>query len=109
MLRQELFTKPRPYDTKFRRNFAKFRGISRKCSVISRNFAVRNFVDHPTTLTVPSEIHAQYKYILFFYSIMIGRFCIYCTVASYLCSKGFSLLNVLLFTDLFSLMFFKPI
>jgi hypothetical protein len=27
------------------RNFVE---ISRKCSVISRNFAVRNFVDHPT-------------------------------------------------------------
>jgi hypothetical protein len=38
MLEQEIFTKPRHYDTKFRRNFMEF----------LRSFAVRNFVDHPT-------------------------------------------------------------
>jgi hypothetical protein len=48
MLRQELFTKPRPYDTKFRRNIAKFRESVQLFREISRNFAVRNFVDHPS-------------------------------------------------------------
>jgi hypothetical protein len=36
MLRQELFTKPRPYDTKFRRNFAKFRESVQLFREISR-------------------------------------------------------------------------
>jgi hypothetical protein len=39
MLRQELFTKPRPYDTKFRRNIARFRGISRNFAKVFSCFA----------------------------------------------------------------------
>jgi hypothetical protein len=39
MSRQELFTKPRPYDTKFRRNIAKFRGISRNFAKVFSYFA----------------------------------------------------------------------
>jgi hypothetical protein len=67
MLRQEIFTKPRPYGSKFRRHFSKLRNVAtgnipetaslrhemsskfREFSAISRNFAVRNFVNHPTT------------------------------------------------------------
>jgi hypothetical protein len=39
MLRQNLFTKPRPYDTKFRRNFAEFRGILRNFAKVFSYFA----------------------------------------------------------------------
>jgi hypothetical protein len=46
MSRQEIFMKPRPADTKFRRNFTKVFGISRKCRFISRNFALNGVECH---------------------------------------------------------------
>jgi hypothetical protein len=63
MLRQELFTKPRPYDTKFRRNIAKFRGISRNFAKVFSYFAkfreISRYEISSTTLAIIAQTGNQ--------------------------------------------------